>query len=136
MNIYVAKPAGETEAMLRELAPALDDRQFDLTPCSFGHDHQFELDTGDSEGARIASWVLRCTGRHAERCRPQYGPMLSDGEQLRIFSVIRDAYRPRNNALNKLWHHLAISNDALGTVFSLDRCPPLPKNAAANMGTP
>ncbi|KAF8131732.1 hypothetical protein K438DRAFT_1788235 [Mycena galopus ATCC 62051] len=62
MSIFFAKPVGDIEAMLRELAPPPHEHDFNLDPCVRGHDHCFVLNTGELSGALVASWALRCTG--------------------------------------------------------------------------
>ncbi|KAF8143244.1 hypothetical protein K438DRAFT_1994055 [Mycena galopus ATCC 62051] len=133
MSIFFAKPVGDIEAMLRELAPPPHERDFDLDPCVRGHDHCFVLNTGELSGALVASWALRCTGYEDESCAPQYGRHLSDGALLQRLSILRDAYKPRNNALNRLWDTLGDANNLLLPVHELGQCPALPEMAAEKM---
>ncbi|KAJ7018656.1 hypothetical protein C8F04DRAFT_1198696 [Mycena alexandri] len=137
--IYINDSSGDIESMLREVVPPPTKTAYNLNPCPFGHDHCFELHTGELNECRIGSWPLFCTASNfpiqaglnppIHRCATQHGPLVPAAE-MQLLWQLRDAYRPRNNALHEVQGLLQQLHTALGCSATLGDFPALPERTA------
>ncbi|KAJ7715338.1 hypothetical protein B0H16DRAFT_1477495 [Mycena metata] len=134
--IYINDSSGDVESMLREVVPPPKKTAYNLNPCPFGHDHCFELHTGELNEFRIGSWPLFCTASNPliqagpnppiQRCITQHGPLLP-AAKTQLLWQLRDAYRPRNNALHEVHGLIQQLHVALVRSAALGDFPPLPE---------
>ncbi|KAJ7029840.1 hypothetical protein C8F04DRAFT_1187350 [Mycena alexandri] len=140
-DIYLKRPSGETEAMLREVVSPPNPSDFDLRPCPQGLSHGFQLNKGEVVLPHLSSWGLICDGSSVGllgeppvRCEPQRGKPADNIESL---ITLRDAYTHRNKVVNEAYADACQLEQSFAAMYQLwevrGECPPLPPQAAARM---
>lgn len=140
-DIYLKRPSGETEAMLREMVPPPNPSDFDLCPCPEERPHGFQLNKGEVVLPHMSSWDLICDGTSIgplgeppARCEPQRGKPVDDIESL---ITLRDTYIQRNKVVNEAYADACQLEQSFAAMHQLwdirGECPPLPPQAATRM---
>lgn len=128
--IYIKAASGATEAMMRKLVGPPDLSQFNCDPCPRGHDHGFELNTGEGCATCIAIWQLLCD---AGIC-PMQEQEAQPPDKMKKFWTLKDDYKSRNDNLRELINCLRRAGAALAALQSLGPPPMLPHEAGNTMG--
>ncbi|KAJ7027278.1 hypothetical protein C8F04DRAFT_1189714 [Mycena alexandri] len=140
-DIYLKRPSGKTEAMLREMVPPPNPSDFDLCPCPEERPHGFQLNKGEVVLPHMLSWDLICDGtcigplgEPPARCEPQRGKPVDDIESL---ITLRDTYIQRNKVVNEAYADTCQLEQSFAAMHQLwdtrGECPPFPQQAATRM---
>ncbi|KAJ7436363.1 hypothetical protein FB451DRAFT_1193981 [Mycena latifolia] len=133
-KLFIKPPMGPVEAMLREVVAPPDPRHFNCNPCPLGHDHTFQLNTGQAVACSMATWILEC-GAGADGCPTQRGVDLPWPLAKELLMLAGD-YRARNDAVTQVLQGLRDTEEGLIALYALDQqygTPALPKLAANKM---